>query len=375
MISGGIPIGRYFGIQVKLHWSWFIIFVVITWALAAIYFPTVYPDWAVGGHVLVGVATSLLFFLSVLAHELAHSVVAKRNNIPIDAITLFLFGGVSQMTSEPKRPEIELRMSIAGPLTSLILGLGFLVIWYVTVYVVDIEPVAALAFWLGWINVILAGFNLIPGFPLDGGRVLRSLLWWRSRDLRKSTRIASAIGRGIGFAFIFGGVFLIFGGFWFQGLWIAFIGWFLENAASASYRQLALRETLQGHSADEIMTKECLAISPRLTVSQVVEDFILRTGRRCFPVVDDSRVLGLVTMHNVKEVPRDEWPNRTARDAMTPLDQLRSVKPSEDLSNVMDVMTSEDINQLPVVDKGEIIGMVSRDNLLSFINTRKELEK
>jgi len=235
------------------------------------------------------------------------------------------------------------------------------------------EFVTAIAFWLGWINISLAGFNLIPGFPLDGGRVLRSILWWRSQNLRTATRTASNIGRGVGYLFIFGGIWLIFWGNWFNGLWLAFIGWFLENAAVGSYRQLALRDMLQGHTVSEIMTRDCLSVSPKLTLEQLVNEHILTSGRRCFPVVTDGRVLGLITVHNITAVPRTQWNTKMVDEVMTPFDNLKWVQPNENLSSVLQLLAEDDINQVPVVEGRSIVGMISRDNLISFVNVRGEL--
>ena len=371
MISGGIPLGRFFGISVRLHWSWFLIFALVTWLLGAYYFPDRYPHWSTTTHWVTGVGTSILFFSSVLAHELAHSLVAKAAGIQIRSITLFIFGGVSQITKEPEKPGVEFRMAVAGPGTSLILSSVFWGVYFAAKN--SVEPLAGLAFWLGYINAALAAFNMIPGFPLDGGRVLRSIIWWRTGNLRSSTRTASNVGRGFGYLLIFGGVFLIFVGDWISGLWTAFIGWFLENAAVGSYRQLALRDILQNHTVSEVMVHECVAISPQLTLEQLVNDHILPSGRRCFPVVEDSRALGLVTTHDVKAVPRHLWPTKTVRETMTPFDKVKWVRPSEDLSNVLQQMTVEDVNQLPVVEDGAIVGIVARDSLLSFIHTRAEL--
>lgn len=371
MLKQGIPLGRLFGIHVRLHYSWFIIFVLISWALAGGYFPDAYPEWSLATYWGIGLATSILFFLSVLTHELAHSLVAQGAGIPVRSITLFIFGGVSQITKEPEQPGVEFRVALAGPLTSLVIGGAF---WGIGVAARGFsEPLAALALWLGWINVVLAGFNLIPGFPLDGGRVLRSIAWWRTGNLRGATRAASNIGRGVGYLFIFGGIFLIFWGYWFNGLWIAFIGWFLENAAVGSYRQVAIQDLLRGHTVSEVMTRDCPVVSPRLSVDQLVHDYVLDSGRRCFPVADDSRVLGLVTVHDLKKVPRDLWVTKTVGEAMTPFDRLKWVRPDDDLSSVLQLLTAEDINQLPVVEHDRVVGMVARDNLLSFIHVRGEL--
>lgn len=371
MLKGGIPIGKLFGVSLRLNYSWFVIFAVVTWSLTANYFPAVFPDWGLGLSLLAGVITSLLFFGSVLAHELMHSVVGNALGIPIRQITLFIFGGVAQMSEEPKRPKDEFRMAIAGPLTSLAIGAVFWAIYFL----VDEgwEFPIAVSYWLGLINVFLAVFNLIPGFPLDGGRVLRSILWWRNQNLLSATKTASNIGRAVGFLFIVGGAFLFFQGLWFNGLWLGLIGWFLERAAVGSYRQISLQATLRGHTASEVMTRDCPTVDPEMTVDRLVNDQILAQGRRCFPVASDDQVLGLVTLHNVKSVPRELWPTKTMRQTMTPFDKLRSVPPTEDLSSVLKVMTESDIDQVLVVENGSIVGVIGRDNLLGFINIRADL--
>jgi Zn-dependent protease len=371
MLKGGVPIGRAFGVALRLNYSWFIVFAIVTWALAASYFPAIYPNWSLAARVIVGLITSLLFFGSVLAHELMHSIVAERAGLPVRAITLFIFGGVSELTEEPKRAGDEFRMALAGPLTSLVIGAIFWAIWFGTQNTV--EYVAGVAYWLGWINIYLAGFNLIPGFPLDGGRVLRAIIWGRSGNMRTATRTASNIGRGIGYLFIFGGILLIFTGGWFNGLWLAFIGWFLENAAVGSYRQLALRDMLQGHKVSEIMARDCQMVPPGLTVEKLVNEQMLASGRRCFPVADDGRILGLVTLHNIRAAPRQSWAARTMAEVMTPFDRLKKVAPDDDLSSVLTLLTEDDINQVPVVEGDKIVGMLSRDNLLAFISVRGEL--
>lgn len=374
MLRGGVPIGKAFGISLRLHYSWFIIFILVTWALTSGYFPSAHPAWSLTTKIAAGIITSLLFFGSVLAHELMHSIVAQHQGIPVKSITLFIFGGVSEISGEPKQAGDEFRMAIAGPATSLVIGGIFWGAWFWLRGTSGAgEFVSAIAYWLGLINVFLAGFNLIPGFPLDGGRVLRSILWGRSHNLRTATKTASNAGRVIGYLFIFIGIFLIFQGNWFNGLWLAFIGWFLENAAVGSYRQLALQEMLQGHVVSDIMTRDCLTVSPDLSIERLVNENILASGRRCFPVVDANRVVGLITLHNLKTVPRDKWNIATVRDIMTPFDSLKWVRPDTDLSNVLRILTEDDINQIPVVEDHSVVGMVSRDNILSFIDVRSSL--
>jgi Zn-dependent protease/CBS domain-containing protein len=375
MLRGGIPIGRAFGISLRLHYSWFIIFALVTWALAASYYPSVFPSWNLGSRVAAGIITSLLFFGSVLAHELAHSIISQRQGIPVESITLFVFGGVSQITEEPKQPKDEFRMAIAGPLTSLVLG-GIL--WGIFFWVRDsnafgLQFIAAITYWLGYINLALGVFNLIPGFPLDGGRVFRSLWWWRSHNLRSATRIASSIGRIIGYLFILGGIYLVFTSYWFDGIWLALIGWFLESAAAGSYRQLLLQDMLKGHVASEIMSRDCVLIPPETNVERLVNENILTSGRRCFPVGSGSQVVGMMTLHNVRMVPRERWGMETVQEVMTPFDKLKWVGPDEDLSNVFRILIQNDINQVPVVQDGQIVGMVTRENLLNFVNIRSGL--
>jgi Zn-dependent protease len=375
MLRGGISIGKAFGISLRLHYSWFFIFALVTWALAAGYFPSTYPTWILSTRIAAGLITSVLFFGSVLVHELMHSLVSQRQGIPVQSITLFIFGGVSQITSEPKQPKDEFRMAIVGPLSSLLLGGIFFGIYFGWRHVdtLAVQFITAIAYWLGYINLVLGVFNLIPGFPLDGGRVLRALIWWRSRNLKSATRIASNIGRAVGFIFIFVGIWFIFTGNWFNGIWLALIGWFLESAAVGSYQQLLLQDMLKGHVASEVMSRDCVVIPPETTIDHLVHENILTSGRHCFPVVSGSQIMGMMTLHNVKAVPRERWGTETVQEAMTPLDKLKSVRPDEELPSILRILTDDNISQVPVVEDNKIVGTVSRENLLNFINIRSGL--
>ena len=363
-------IGRIFGIPIGINYSWFIIFIIVTASLALFYFPENYPEWSVETYWAIGLVTSLLFFGSVLAHELSHSVVSIRSGIPVKSITLFIFGGVAQISREAAKPSAELLMAAAGPLSSLGIALFFAIIWFLSAGFS--EPVAALAEWLMIINVSLALFNLIPGFPLDGGRVLRAILW-AVTDYRKATRIAALSGQGIAYLFIVVGILVMFWGYWINGLWIAFIGWFLENAASGSYRQARLVEALQGFTARDIMSTDCPLVSGNLSLKELVNNYIMATGQRCFLVGDVEGLGGIVTLHNIKAVPQERWEGTTVAQAMTPAHSLTVVGPNEPAASVLEKMTGEDINQVPVVEGGKVIGMVRRDSLLQFIRTRSEL--
>jgi Zn-dependent protease/predicted transcriptional regulator len=377
MFRGGIPIGKAFGISLRLHYSWFLIFVLITWALAGSYFPTTYPGWSLSLKIGAGIIASILFFGSVLFHELMHSIVAIKEGIQIHAITLFFLGGVSEMSGEPKTALDEFRMAAAGPFSSLVLGGLFLGIYFALNSFTSeaAQFVAAISMYLGLINILLGLFNLIPGFPLDGGRVLRSLIWWRSRNLQRATKIASNIGRVIGFLFIVGGIGWAFTGNFFNGLWLVLIGWFLETAASGSYRQMQVQDMLKGHTASEVMSRDCVTVPPDITVERLVNEHILSSGRRCFPVVSGSHTEGLVTLNNVRSVSRDARKTTLVREAMTPLSQVKSVSPNEDLANILQILSENDINQVPVVWENEVVGIVARDNLINFINTRNELQR
>lgn len=367
MLKAGISLGRFRGILIRLHYSWFIIFGLVTFKLAAHYFPVVYPHWSLTERVVVGLATSLLFFGSVLAHELAHSLVAQAAGIRVPSITLFILGGLAQIAQEPGRPNVEFRVAMAGPATSLVLGILFVAISAGAAGIS--EHVAAASFWLGVINIFLALFNLLPGFPLDGGRILRAFIWWRTGNLRIATRIASAIGRGVGYLLILLGIWVVFQGN-LLGLLTVLIGWFIQSAAAESNRQVVLQDRLRDYSVSDVMMRDCSEVHPEITLEQLVNEYVLGFNRRCFQVVEGNQALGLMTSHNFKQVPRDLWATKTVGEAMTPMDRLKWVGPDEDLSSVLQLMSNEDINQLPVVDKGNIIGIVALENLLEFIHSR-----
>ena len=358
-------LGSLFGIQFRLHYTWFIVFILITASLSWQVLPLSYPAWPLALYWVVGIITSLLFFGSVVAHELAHSLVGRANGIPVKSITLFVFGGVSLMTREATRARDELLMAGAGPACSLAIGGLFGLLYLITRDVV--APLADMAFLLAYVNLVLAAFNLIPGFPLDGGRVFRSLLWRVTGNYRRSTQVATRVGQGVGYLFILGGLLIAFlrpfGLDWFSGLWLAFIGWFLENAASASYRQAQWRETLQGFSAAQVMTSDCPVISPDVTFGQLVGRYIFPSRHQCFLVADEGRLEG-VLMLDVESIPRQDWAVTRVRELMTPIDQLRIAHPDQSALSVLDEMSERDLNQMPVVGEGGVMGLITRDSLL-----------
>jgi len=366
MLKEGFPIGRIFGISIRLHYSWFIIFALTIWGFSRDLFPAIYPHWSTAASISAGIVTSLLFFASLLSHELMHSLVAQRYGIPVKAITLFIFGGVSQITEEPHEARTEFRIAIVGPLTSIVLGGLFWLLWYLLPPALDV--IAAVSFWLAWINILLAVFNLVPGFPLDGGRVLRSIMWWRTRNLLRATQIASNIGRAIGFIFICGGVWLVFTGDWSSGMWMGLIGWFLASAAANSYHQMVIQQVLKGHDVSEIVSSDCVSVEPDLPIERLVNEYIVPTGRRFFVVVREGITLGLVTLQEVKGVLRDMRSRIVVAQIMQPIDKLKRVTPDQDLSTVLNILTQENLIQVPVMVDGQMVGMVTRENLLKFVS-------
>jgi len=370
MLKASVNVGQIAGIPVRIHISWALIFLLVTWNLAGMVFPQRYPGGTPALYLAVGLLASLLFFISVLLHELSHSIIARRRGLPVHDITLFIFGGVSEIAGEPESPATEFLMALAGPVTSLVLGGLFLAIASIAQ---GSELLATLCVYLGQINISLGLLNFIPGFPLDGGRVLRSILWYRGRSLLQATRAASFVGQVVAYLFIVIGVWQIFIGQWGNGIWIAFIGWFLDNAAQASLRQMAIKSLLADHTVREVMTWDCYTLPPTVPLDELVNQHLLAAGRRCFPIVQDDWLLGLLTLHNIKGVPRTRWAETTAGQAMTPLSLLKAIGPEDGLWSAMQEMTEEGVNQLPAMDGEQLIGMLARDNLVSFIRVRAEL--
>ncbi len=371
-MGSSFNLGKIFGIQFRLHYTWFIIFFLITVSLSWQVFPVFYPGWSQSLYWGIGIVTTLLFFASVVAHELAHSLVGRANGIPIKSITLFIFGGVAQMTKEATKAGAEFKMAAAGPACSLAIGGVFALVWFLTQDLT--EPVAAMAFYLAEVNGLLAAFNLIPGFPLDGGRVFRSLMWRFSGNYQRSTRIATRVGQGVAYTFILGGILMIvLLNEWLSGLWIVFIGWFLQNAASTSYRQTQWREALHGFTASQVMTSDYQEVPPDITVDELVKRYVLPTGQRFFLVADEGGAKGILTMRNIKSVPQVRWDTTQVEKIMLPINRLKAARPEQDVLSIAEEMNENDINQIPVVSEGKVIGLITRENLIRFMRTRSEL--
>ena len=370
-MRGNISLGRVFGIPLRLHYTWFIIFALVTVSL--VLNPLVEPPYPpLAQRIILGILTSLLFFASIVTHELAHSILAIRNNISVKEITLFVFGGVSQITKEATSPRAELLIAIVGPLTSLALAGIFYGLHLLLVSANQILA-ASLMWWLAWINVLLAVFNLIPGFPLDGGRILRALVWHRTHDYHRATRIATKVGQGIAYAFIAGGIALIFVlGLWFNGMWLIFIGWFLNDAARASYQQVLLRDALIGITARQATDYGCPLIPPHMNLIELVQQYIWPTGRSCFLISWGAELEGMVTLQQIKKVPRDRWAITSVQDIMTPASKLKVAYADQDILSVLQEMNGESANHIPVIEAGKAIGVINREDIARFLRTRAD---
>jgi len=370
-VRSQITLGRVFGIKIGLHYSWFLIALLIVFSLSS-EFHASNPAWGDSVILAMAIATAILFFVSLLLHELAHSLVATSNNLPVKEITLFALGGVSQIEKNPTSAKVEFWMAFVGPLTSAVIGVVCLTLARL-IGDPSADPWMAMLRWLGYINLTLAAFNLVPGYPLDGGRVLRALIWWKTGDADRSTQYAARVGQVVAFGFIALGIFRYFGGAGIGGLWMAFIGWFLLQASRESYTQVGLTHALEGVRVADVMTRDCPTVDGWLNVQNFVEQHLLRTGKRCFFVVDKGEVTGLVTPHEIKQIDRAKWPFTTLHDIMRPLADLHAVTPDTPLTNALESMSRYDLNQLPVLSGNRLEGVLSRSEVLSYLQTHAEL--
>lgn len=370
-----IKLGRIFGIEIGLHYSWFIIALLITLSLAA-HFRQHNPAWGDSLSWGLAIITALLFFAAIVAHELSHAVVAKARGLPVRSITLFALGGMAEIEKEAADAKTEFWMGIVGPITSLVIGVVCLVLAVALGWIppeFPQRPLPAMLMWLGYINIGLAVFNMVPGFPLDGGRVLRAIVWWITGDAKRATTIAARVGQVIAFGMIVYGVMRFFGGAGFGGLWIAFIGWFLLSASRESYAQVAITDGLRGLRVADVMSREFATVDGHSNLQTFVEESLLRTGRRCFVVKINGHAEGMITPNEVSNVERARWPFTTVADVMRPLDQVRTVAPDAPVTEALEVMAREDLNQLPIVANGELAGFISRAHILQLLQTRAQL--
>lgn len=369
-MQSNIRLVRIWGIPIGLSFSWFLIFGLVTWSLATSMFPTALPAIPAAAYFALGLVTSLLFFASVLAHELGHAFVALRNGVPVRAITLHLLGGLAQIGREPANAGVEFRIAIAGPLVSLALAGGFALLSLAGQAAPVLVPAAM---WLARINLILALFNLIPGFPLDGGRVLRAIVWKLTGNGYRATRAAAVVGQVVAFSFIGVGVFNLFTGVSGNGLWLIFIGWFLQSAASASYAQAGLQQDLAGVTAEQVMQRERVEIPGSVTVEQLAGPLALGQQQRSFFVGDADEIKGMLTAADIVRVPRSLWAFTRVEQIMTPIQRLVGVQAQTELLEALQQMEEAQVVQAPVLAEGRVVGLLSRDQALRFIRLRRKL--
>ncbi len=384
-MRSGLRIGKVFGIEIEIDWSWFFIFLLISWNWATA-LGSLHNQWSILLRWTVAIVASLLFFLAVLAHEMAHSLVATSRGLPVTSIRLLLFGGVSNIQEEPKSAGTEFVMAIVGPLTSLVIGVVLLLVTGLATGTMglasisiqqtlsNMSPTLTVIAWLGSVNIILGIFNLIPGFPLDGGRVLRSILWAITNNLKLATQWASAVGQGISWLMIIGGIAAAFGvpvpfigAGLINGLWLAFIGWFLHSSAVQSYQQMVVHQALDDVPVSSVMRRDPPTVSSDRTVAEFVHDFIMQSDDHGFPVMDHGELIGIATLEDVRKVPRDEWGNTYVREIMTPATQLVTLAPEDKTGKALDILASRDIRQIPVVKDGRLEGLLRRTDIVKWM--------
>jgi len=366
-LRGAWKIGVIMGIPIRIHFSWLIVFGLITWSLSTYYFPQAAPDLPEASYWLKGVLAALLLFASVAFHELAHSFVAQRYGLSIESITLFVFGGVAQMKGEPPHPKAEFWIALAGPLSSMFLsGFFFIISGIVS------GGTKALSSYLAQINLFISLFNLIPGFPMDGGRILRSAIWGKTKNFFYATQKASGIGRNIALFFIFLGVFSFFTRMP-GGLWLMLIGWFLYSAAQTSSQQSTLQEILSGVRVRDVMAQDMVTVDHGIAVQEAVDRYFLRFGYGGFPVLDGNKLLGMVTLKEAMDVPRGDWPSIKVSEIVPPHQSKWAVSPEDSVTKALEMMVTEDKGRLAVIERDKLVGLITRNGVARYVQIRKEI--
>ncbi|MEN8260559.1 MAG: site-2 protease family protein [Pseudomonadota bacterium] len=366
---------RLFGFEVKIDVSWLLLALLIVWTLAAGLFPTKYPDLHHQTYWWMGIAGAVGIFFSIVFHEFSHSLIARRHGMPIRGITLFIFGGVAEMEDEPPSPESEFWMAIAGPISSFLLAVFFYLVHQIAIAAGWHASIVGVSYYLGYLNMILAIFNLVPAFPLDGGRVLRAGLWKWKNDIQSATRTSSQIGAGFGLVLIILGVLGIIQGNFIAGMWWLLIGAFLRGAANASYMQLMMREVLQGEPISRFMNTQPVVVPPSTLIQFLVDDYLYKYHYKMFPVVEDSRLLGCVTVQDVKDLPREEWGRRRVENLVHPCSLENTVSPDADTTKVLMAMIRPGgSSRYMVVDDGRLMGIISMADLKAYLALKLDLE-
>jgi Zn-dependent protease len=374
MFGRRITLFKLFGFAVRLDASWLVIAALVSWTLAAGVFPGEYPGLSAGTYWWMGITGALLLFASIIVHELFHSLVARHYGLPMKGITLFIFGGVAEMGDEPPSPKAEFLMAIAGPMASILIG--FLFYWvYLAGKGTWAASVAGVIGYLYWINWLLAAFNLIPAFPLDGGRLLRSALWHWKGDLPRATRIASSVGSAFGVGLIVLAIFQLLRGNFISAVWWFLIGMFLRGAARGSYRQVLVRDALAGEPVRRFMKRDPVTVPPTISIRELVDDYVYKYHYKMFPVVGDSQKLaGCVTTQQLKRIPDQEWNWRTVQDVLQPCSADTTVSPEADALDALVTMSRSGNSRLMVVENGRLVAVIALKDLLSFLSVKFDLE-
>jgi Zn-dependent protease/CBS domain-containing protein len=374
MFGRQFPLFKLLGFEVKADLSWLILAVLVTWSLASGLFPAEFPGLSTSTYWWMGVVGTIGVFFSLVFHEMSHSVVARRYGLPIRGITLFLFGGVAEMEEEPKSPKVEFWMAIAGPAASAVLAAVFYGLSIVSHNMGMPAHITGLIAYLGFLNAILAVFNLVPAFPLDGGRVFRAALWHWKGDLKQATRTASRVGEVFSYVLMGLGVLNVISGNFVSGMWWFLIGLFLKGASTASYSQLVTRSALEGQPIGRFMTERPIAVAPEITVHDLIENYIYRYHHEIFPVVEHGHLIGLVTTRKIKEVPRDEWGLKTVSVIAAPSDQTNTVDAAADAADVLKLMQKTGNSRVMVTKAGHLVGIVALKDLLAVLALKMEFE-
>jgi len=376
MFGNRIKLFKLLGFEVRIDWSWIIIAILIAWSLSRGVFPSYYKNLSPQTYWWMGIIGAAGLFLSIIAHEFSHSLVARKYGLPMKGITLFIFGGVAEMEDEPPSAKLEFMMAIAGPICSILIALIFYGIHAAGKQAGLAQPINGVVGYLAMINGILAAFNLLPAFPLDGGRVLRSILWGAKKNLRWATYVSSRIGSGFGILLIVLGVIQVFRGNFIGGMWWFLIGMFLQGAAKASYQQLLTRRALEGEPVRRFMKTDAVTVPPSISLEQLVEDYIYKYHFKMFPVVEDhDRLLGCVTTKQIKEIPRAEWGRRTVGDVASQCTPENTIEPQADAMKALSIMKQTGASRLMVVEGGHLVGIIALKDLLELLSLKVELEQ
>jgi Zn-dependent protease/CBS domain-containing protein len=375
-MGGGFRLGSVLGFEIRVDYSWFIIFFLVLWTLSAGFFPAQHPGYPDATYLAMGIAATLLFFASVLAHELSHSLVARRKGIPVEGITLFIFGGMAHTRMEFEDPADEFQVAGVGPLSSMFIAVLFYAAGFAGAAAGMGVPFVAVMQYLGFINLLLAVFNLLPGFPLDGGRLFRAAAWKATGDMRKATRWASNGGKILGYTLIALGLYQIFAirGAALGGVWLVFIGWFIRMAADASYTQLVVQQSLRGVRAAQAMTPDPQSVPPDVTIQAFVDELVLHGRHQGYPVVEEGRAVGIITLKQVREVPREDWPSTRVRDAMDPATDALVVRPDQTMADVLEKLGDSRTGRVLVVRDGQLAGIITRTDLSRHLERMQLLE-